>query len=57
MPPMMTSGRIADMFDQSTIVEKYRNPPAHTKYVTVSVASECRSYVETCIVELAGYYK
>ena len=53
----LTQGRIADLFDQNLIVKKYRNPPAHTKYVTISIANECRGHVENCIIELAGYYK
>ena len=53
----LVSGRIAEIFDQTTIINRYRNPPAHTKYVTVSIANECRRYVEDCIIELSKYYK
>ncbi len=53
----LISGRIAEIFDQTTIIERYRNPPAHTKYVTVSIANECRRYVEDSILELSKYYK
>ena len=53
----LVSGRVAEIFDQTTIIERYRNPPAHTKYVTISIANECRGFVENSIIELSGYYK
>lgn len=52
----LASGRFVDMID-SDIRNKYRNPPAHTKYVTLETAFECKSYVENLLLELDSYKK
>lgn len=53
----LINGRLATFFDQDEVIEKYRNPPAHTRYVMISIANECKSFVETVVKELSTYYK
>ena len=53
----LQSGRLTTLFDQDEVIEKYRNPPAHTRYVTVKIANECKEHVESTIEELYAYYK
>lgn len=37
------------------IRDKYRNPPAHTRYVRLETALECRDFVEKNVFVLSGY--
>ena len=53
----LMSGELTKMFDQKKVIEKYRNPPAHTRYVTVKIANECKGHVERSIEELYSFYK
>ena len=52
----LNSGRIESFFNPN-IVERFRNPPAHTRYVMVSIANKCKDYVEKTVEELHAYYK
>ena len=47
----LLSGKLAKMIDYRAR-EKYRNPPAHTRYVNVDTAFECRQYVEKNLKEI-----
>ena len=35
--------------------EKYRNPPAHTRFVSLSTAFECVEYVNKAIIKIDEY--
>lgn len=48
----LQSGKLADMIN-TKVREKYRNPPAHTRYVNIDTAYECRKYIETKLKELS----
>lgn len=48
------AGNYADIISWE-IREKFRNPPAHTRYVGITTALECREYVENTIKKLALY--
>ena len=37
--------------------EKFRNPPAHTRYLPLSVALECREYVVDSLIQLNEWVK
>lgn len=50
----MRAGTYADIIDWN-IREKFRNPPAHTRYVGITTALECREYVENKIKKLHSY--
>lgn len=50
----LASGRFVDMINYDTRNE-YRNPPAHTKYVSLETAFKCKSYVEDILLELNSY--
>ena len=52
----LNSGRIESFFNPN-IVERFRKPPAHTRYVMVSIANKCKDYVEKTVEELHAYYK
>ena len=52
----LDSGKMAAFFDKE-VVEKFRNPPAHTRYVMRESAKKCKSFVESTILELSTYYK
>ena len=52
----LKNGEFAKIFDQETIVEKYRNPPAHTRYVTLDVSLECKQYVERKLLFMEGLF-
>ena len=39
----------------SDIREKFRNPPAHARFITIKVAQECKSYVLSKLSELVEY--
>lgn len=45
------SGDLARRIDE-TAREKFRNPPAHTRYIPLSIAQECRRYVENVLLDL-----
>lgn len=53
----INNGEFAKIFDQDTIIKRYRNPPAHTRYVTLDVARECKQYVENKLLFLEGLFK
>lgn len=48
--------KIADIV-KDKIVQKYRNPPAHTRYVKVETAYECRHYVEENIKTISSFLR
>lgn len=48
------SGEIADMISYEKR-NKFRNPPAHTKYVSKETAFECKTYVEEKITKIHSY--
>ena len=37
--------------------EKYRNPPAHTRYVGINTALECKSFVESNLIYLNSWIR
>jgi hypothetical protein len=47
----LRSGRLAAMVNQEAR-ERFRNPPAHSRYVDIATALECRTYVEQSLKEL-----
>ena len=51
----LNSGRIESFFNPD-IVERFINTPAHTRYVMVTIANECKDYVEKTVEELHTYY-
>jgi len=50
----LSDGLLATMVEPK-IRNKYRNPPAHTRYVRLEIALECREYVEKNLILLDGY--
>ncbi|WP_434572432.1 hypothetical protein J3P88_25985 [Pseudomonas sp. Z3-6] len=48
------SGAIAKFIEQSA-VEQYRNPPAHSRFVSLSTAQACKRHVVQCISGLAEW--
>ena len=50
----LETGKLAEMVEPK-VRKKYRNPLAHTKYVGLEVALECREYVEKELLNLAKY--
>ena len=52
----LSNGAIASMV-APRIRNKYRNPPAHTRYVRLEVALECREFVNKNLVLLDSYVK
>ncbi|WP_042462152.1 hypothetical protein [Neobacillus dielmonensis] len=50
----LASGQIADWFNQE-VRNRFRNPPAHTKFVSLKVAGECRDYVQNILGLLHQY--
>ena len=52
----LRNGRLADLIC-SDVRERFRNPPAHTKYVHKETALECKEYVERTIWELHSYLR
>lgn len=52
----LENGDLEKMINKK-VREKYRNPPAHTRYVGIKTALECREYVENSIFKLNEYIK
>lgn len=50
----LKSGNLSKMI-KPKVREKYRNPPAHTRYVSIGTALECKNYVENNLVILSEY--
>lgn len=50
----LQDGVLADMV-KPKVREKFRNPPAHTRYVRLETALECREYVENNLILLNRY--
>lgn len=50
----LSDGLLASMVTPK-VRNKYRNPPAHTRYVRLDVALECREYVEKNLILLDSY--
>jgi hypothetical protein len=50
------SGELANMLDDNAR-EKFRNPAAHTRYVDLETARECKCYVENVLEKLVEYTK
>jgi hypothetical protein len=48
------SGTLARLID-SRAIEKFRNPPAHSRYVSLTVARECKQYVEDALAQLIAF--
>jgi len=48
------SGALARLLD-ATAREKFRNPPAHSRYVGLSVARECKQHVEDVLSHLIEF--
>jgi hypothetical protein len=48
------SRSLADLID-SAAREKFRNPPAHSRYVGLPVARECKQYVENVLTRLIDF--
>ena len=36
--------------------KRYRNPPAHTRYLPYYLAKECRDYVRNAIIKLGDWF-
>lgn len=52
----LDSGLISQMISEESR-EKFRNPPAHTRYLPLNVALECREHVIDSIIQLNGWIK
>ena len=52
----LNDGSLAEMVEPK-IREKYRNPPAHTRYVRLEIALECKEYVEKNLILLDSCLK
>ena len=50
----LENGRFVDMIEYD-VRNKFRNPPAHTRYVSKETAFECKTYVENILLELYSY--
>ena len=50
----LNDGTLAKMIERK-VRDKYRNPPAHTRYVRLEVALECRDYVDRNLVLLNSF--
>lgn len=50
----MKHGRYAEIVN-AKVRERFRNPPAHTRYVNKETAFKCKEYVEKTICELYSY--
>ena len=50
----LNSGELARLLDQSAR-EKFRNPPAHSRYLHLSTARECKAYVENVLNRLVSF--
>jgi hypothetical protein len=48
------SGELASLIDESQR-EKFRNPPAHTRYVDLETAQECKAHVHQALQRLIAY--
>lgn len=46
--------RLAKLIDER-VRQRFRNPPAHTRFVPMTVAMECRRYVDEALDELFGW--
>ena len=51
----LNSGELADLISDEKR-ERYRNPPAHTRYLPYSIACECRVYVMSSIYKLSDWF-
>jgi hypothetical protein len=50
----LNSGELARLLDGSAR-EKFRNPPAHSRYLHLSTARECKAYVEIALNRLVSF--
>lgn len=50
----INNGEIGELI-KSEYRNKYRNPPAHTRYVDIHVAKDCKSYVETALIRISSW--
>jgi hypothetical protein len=50
----LNSGELARLLDGSAR-EKFRNPPAHSRYLHLSTARECKAYVENALNRLVCF--
>lgn len=51
----LKKGEVRDMISQEKI-QKYRNPPAHARYLPFETAVECRQYVIECIYKISSWF-
>jgi hypothetical protein len=51
----LKSGELARLLDPSAL-DKFRNPPAHSRYVDLATARECKSYVQRALEDLISKY-
>lgn len=51
----LESGELAGLIDEEAR-NRYRNPPAHTRFLPPRVALECRSYVDDALVKLGAWF-
>jgi hypothetical protein len=50
----LRSRRLADLVDESAR-ERFRNPPAHSRYVDLATAKDCKRYVDASLNQLITY--
>ncbi|SIT40041.1 hypothetical protein BN2476_230358 [Paraburkholderia piptadeniae] len=50
----LMNGDIAKFIEQSA-VEKFRNPPAHSRFVSLATARKCKDHVDRCLAGLAQW--
>lgn len=51
----LLSGELVDVISDEKRT-RYRNPPAHTRYLPYSVAKECRDFVRSTIIKLGVWF-
>lgn len=51
----LNSGTLQDTFSDEKC-NRYRNPPAHTRYLPYRVAEECREYVRDTVVKFGRWF-
>ena len=49
-------GTLSDMISPE-VRERFRNPPAHTRFLSLQVALECRAYVEKSLKDMSDWTK
>lgn len=49
-------GKKMESIIEQAVLDRYRNPPAHTRFVGFEVATECKSYVENVLADMRGWF-